>query len=110
MFWRGERDAGAPVHIILHEFYATLGHDIFEASMLAVGAITKIAMDGEHSLRHLLQLVRRKETDHVGEARISLRIAVAPAHAAAHTQVVADQMVVLNDGDEAEAISEDVHV
>lgn len=44
------------------------------------------------------------------EARIRGFVAVTATHAAANSEVVADELIVFDDGDEAEAVREEVHV
>ena len=107
--WR-ERDAGALVHFILHELHALLGNDVFEARVLAIGAIAEVAMNRQHGFRHVHEFVRREKADDVGEARVRGFVAVTASHAATDGEVVADELVVLHHGDEAEAVREQVHV
>ena len=107
---RLKHDAGAVVHFVAHEFHAALGHDVFESRPLAVGAVAEIAVNRQHGLRHLDEFVRREKADDIRQARISLLIAVAAAHASANGEVVANQPVVLDDGDEPKAVRENIQV
>ncbi len=87
-----------------------LGDHVFQAGVLAVGAVAKVAVDRQHRLRHVHHPVRREETDDVRQTRVGGLVAVTAPHAAADREVVADEPVVLHDGDEAEAVGEHVQV
>ena len=78
--------------------------------MLAVGAVAEIAMNCQDSFRHFDNFVRREKSDDVREARICLRVAVAATESAADAQIVADKLVVLDHGDEAEAVREQIQI
>ena len=78
--------------------------------MFAVGAVAEIAMNCENSFRDFHNFVGRKKSDDIRKARISLRVAVTAAKPAADAQVVADKLVVLDDGDEAEAVREQIQI
>ena len=107
---RFEFDAGALFDLGTRPVRAAFGHDVFEAGVLAVGAVAEIAVNREHGLRNFDKFFRFEKADDIREARIGGFIAVAAAHAAAHGEVVADEPVVFDDGDEAEAIREYVLV
>ena len=78
--------------------------------MLALGAVAEIAMDCDDGLRHVHQLVRCDETQHIRQARVSLCVAMTAAHAAADGEIVAGELVVFENRDEAEVVGKDVNV
>lgn len=78
--------------------------------MLAIGAVAEIAESGEHGFGDFDHVFRRDETNHIRQARESLRIAMAAAHAATDRDVVTDQTVIFHDGNEAEIVGENIHV
>ena len=78
--------------------------------MLAVGAVTPIAVDRDDGGADLDELFAGQEADDVGEARVGGLVAVGGAEAAADEQVVADELAVLDDGHEAHVVGEDVGV
>ena len=94
----------------LHERDALLGHDIFQTRVLAISAVTEVAMNRQHRFRYVHNLVRREKTDDIREAWIRLRVTMTAPHAAANTEVVTDELVVLDNRDKAEAVREQVHV
>ncbi len=67
-------------------------------------------MNRQHGFRHLHHFFRRDKSQDVRQARICRRVAVRAAHAAADSEVVADQSVALDDGDEAVIVRENIHV
>ena len=78
--------------------------------MLAVGAVTPIAVDGDDGGADFDDLFAGDETDDVGEARVGGWVAVGGAEATADEQVVADELTVLDDGHVAHVVGEDVRV
>ena len=94
----------------MDERHAAFGDDVFQARVFAVGAIAEIAMNREHGFRHFDNLVRREETDDVRHARIRRLVTVTATHAAADREIVADEFVVLDHGDEPKAIRVNVQV
>ena len=112
---RLERVAQALEQLGLEPVDAAIGDGVLEARVFAVGAIAEVALDHHHGLGHLEHLVGREEADDVREARKGLRLAVRGAEAAAHGEVEAEQLAFLEaflveDGDEAQVLREDVDV
>ena len=112
---RLERESQALEQFGLEPVHAAIGDGVLEARVFAIGAIAEVALDHDHGLGHLEHLVGREEADDVREARIGLRLAVRGAEAAAHHEVEAEQLAlfqafVIQDGDEAQILREDVHV
>ena len=83
---------------------------VFEARVLAVGAVAEIALHGENFFRHFDDFFAGKVTDHVGETRIGLGVAVRHAKAAADGEIVAEEFPVFPDGDETEVLRVDVDI
>ena len=65
---------------------------VFEARVLAVGAIAEIALHQHDLLGDVDRLLGRAEAHDVGGARIGFRLAVRHAHAAADRDVPADHL------------------
>ena len=91
-------------------FSAVIVHGVFEARVLAIGAVAEITLHQHHFFRDIDHLVHGAETDHIGEARIGLLVVVGGAHATADGDIETKEFAVLNDGDERKAVGEDVHV
>ncbi|MCW0450427.1 hypothetical protein NB706_003261 [Xanthomonas sacchari] len=84
---------------------------VLEARALAHRAVAQVALGGDHRGGDVEQLRAVDEADHVGHARVGLRIAMAGAHAAAEADVVAGQRAVgAEHADEAQIVGEHVHV
>ena len=77
-------------HLTAEPLHTLLLQDVLETGVLAVGAVTEVAEDGEHGLRHLDQRRAREEADHIGQAGIGDGVAMAATHAAAGDQIIAD--------------------
>ncbi len=105
-----ERKAHAPLDLRLHPVDAEIVDRIFEAGVRAHRAIAMIALDADHRVGRRKHPVLGDEADHVGEPRIGLRRLISAAHAAANRDVVAFQLALLRDGDEAKVLSVDVDV
>ena len=103
-------DVGALFDFGARPVRAAFRHDVFQAGVLAVGTVAEIAVNREHGLHNFDKFFRFEKTDDIREARIGGIIAVAAAHAAADGDIVASESFVLDDGDEAEAIGENVLV
>ncbi len=84
--------------------------DILEPRMLAVGAVAEITMDGQHRLPDGDHLVRSDESEHVRQTGEGFHVVVTATHAAADHHIVAEQLIALGNGNEAEIIGEDIHV
>src|SRR5438045_1549423 len=74
-----------------HPVHASILHDIFQARMFAVCAITEVAMDCDHSFRDIHKFLRFKKANNVSETWKSLLVAMAASHAATHCKVVANE-------------------
>ncbi len=106
----GKFVADAILEFLAEPLGALFLEDILEPRVLAIRAVAKVAMHGEHAARNFHELLGRDESDHVRDAREGLREAVRAALPAADGEIVADDFSALLDGDVAEAIREDVHV
>ncbi len=106
----GEGPRDAAVDLRHQPRHALLLDHILQPRVLAVGAVAEVAVDREHGLGDLDHLLGREEADDVRQPREGLHVAVAAAHAAADREVVADQLVLLDHGDEPEVVRVDVHV
>ena len=73
-------------------------------------AVAPVALHGDDLLGDVDGLLGRAEAEHVGRAREGVELAVRHAHAAADGDVPADELAVLDDGDVAEVVREDVDV
>ena len=79
--------------------------------MLAVRAVAPVALHGDDGFGDRHRVGGRAEAHHVGGARISVRLAMGHAHAAADRDVPAgDRAGIVEDGDEAEIVREYVDV
>ena len=65
-----EFDAGALFDFRARPVHAAFGDDVFQPRMLAVGAVAEIAMNRQHGLRHVHELVRREKPDDIRQAGI----------------------------------------
>ncbi len=83
---------------------------VFEAGVLALGAVAKIALDEDDLLGDVHGLAGRAKTEDIGEARVSGLVAVGLAHAAADGDVEAGEFTALGDGDVGEVLRIDVNV
>ena len=78
--------------------------------MLSAGTVSEVTGDGEDALADALRIPRLAEADNVRKARMSLLVVMRESKATTNCHVEAEQLAVLNDGDEACAVSEEVHV
>ena len=78
--------------------------------MLSAGTISEVTGDGEDALADVLRIPRLAEADNVRKARMSLLVVMRESKATTNCHVEAEQLAVLNDGDEACAVGEEVHV
>ena len=86
---RGEGEPGAAFDFGLEPVQAAIVDRVLQARALAHDAVAEVALRGDHGFGDGDDLVGRDEADHVGQARVGLRIAVGRAHAAADGDVVA---------------------
>ena len=78
--------------------------------MLAVGAITVVALHGDDFLGDVDGVFRFAEADHVAGAGVGFRFAMGHAHAAADHHVVADDRAFLDDGDQRQIVGEHIDI
>ena len=78
--------------------------------MLSPRTISEVTGHREDALADVLRISRLAEADNVREARMSLLVVVSESKATTNCHVEAKQLAVLNDGDEACAVGEEVHV
>mmetsp|Transcript_55592 Transcript_55592/g.149919 ORF Transcript_55592/g.149919 Transcript_55592/m.149919 type:complete len:458 (-) Transcript_55592:1068-2441(-) len=83
---------------------------VLDAGVLAVGAVAEVARHGHDGLADVLRVLRLAEADDIGQPRVRLLVVVGEAETATHRDVEAEQLVVLDDRDEATAVREDVDV
>ena len=82
---------------------------VLDAGPLAVGAVAVVAEQLDDRLgRRARTCVGRDVADRLGQVRERVGVAVRHAHAAADQHVVADDLAVLDDGEEAEVLGVDV--
>ena len=105
-----ERGAEALAEFGAEPFDALFLEDVLDAGVLAVGAVTPVAVDGDDGGADFDELFAGDEADDVGEARVGGFVAVGGAETAADEEVVADELTVLDDGHEAHVVGEDVGV
>ena len=102
---RATRDFGAKI------VQPAILDGVFEACMLAVGAVAPVALRGDDRFGHRDGLIRGAETEHVRGARIGVRLAMGHAHASAGHHVPARHIAdVVDDSDKAEIVGIEVHV
>ena len=78
--------------------------------MLAVGAITEVALHQHDFFRNIDYLIGPAETDDIGDARIGRFVAVGRTHAAADSHIISDQLARFDDGNEGKAVCINVDV
>jgi hypothetical protein len=85
---------------------------VLEPRVLAVAAVAEVALRGDHGLGDREQPARAEEADHVGQPRVGLASPwVAPRPPpTVRLKPTSVQRIVLDDGDEAEVLGEDVDV
>ena len=83
---------------------------VFQAGVLAVGAAAEIALDLDNHLGNFGDLLGCTEADDVGNARECLLGAVGHAHATTDSDIVTDQLVFFDNGDEREAVRVNVDI
>ena len=83
---------------------------VLESRVSAVNAVAEVALRGDDFLGDIGHLPRRAKAEHIRQAREGCLLAVAHPHAAAGGDCVADDLVVLDDGDEAEVVREHIDV
>ena len=83
---------------------------VLESRVSAVNAVAEVALRGDDFLGDIGHLPRRAKAEHIRQAREGCLLAVAHPHAAAGGDCVADDSVVLDDGDEAEVVREHIDV
>ena len=66
--------------------------------------VTEIAVDRYRRLRNVHNLIRRDKTDDIRNPRVSRIIAMTPAHSATNGHVVTDELIVLDNGNEPQAV------
>ena len=87
-----------------------LRDDVFEPRMFPIGPVSKVTMYRHDPLGRRNHLVPRNESDDIGQAPISLRVAVAHSHASPGNQIVARQSTLFDDGDKPAIVREYVNV
>mmetsp|Transcript_114790 Transcript_114790/g.225214 ORF Transcript_114790/g.225214 Transcript_114790/m.225214 type:complete len:241 (-) Transcript_114790:170-892(-) len=98
------------LHLLAEEVRPVILDAVLQACVLAVRAVAKVPLHGHDRLGDVLRVLRQAEADDVRQPRVRLLIVVREAEAAADGDVEALQLVVLDDRNEAAAVSEDVHV
>ncbi len=98
-------DLGAePVH-------SPVRNRVFEARVLAVGAVAVVALHEHYFFGDLHHLIRAAEAERIGEARIGLLLVVRHALAAADGDVEAGELAGrVRNGDETEVVRVNVHI
>ncbi len=76
--------------------------------MLAIETIAIIAMQAHHGLNRIVEQLRRHKSDRRGQARKRLGLVVRHAQPAAQRQIVALQLLALEDRDDAEIVGQHV--
>ena len=79
-------------------------------AVLAVRAVAEVALHEHDFFGDLDHLLRRAEADDIGEARIGCLVAVGGPHAAADGDVETGEFAVFDDGDERQAVGEDIDI
>ena len=106
-----ELHAGAALDLGAEGIEAAILDRVLEPRVLAVGAVAPVALHGDDRFGDRHRIFGRAEAHDIGGARISVRLAMGHAHAAADRDVPAgDVAVVVEDGDEAEIVREHVDV
>mmetsp|Transcript_71313 Transcript_71313/g.87479 ORF Transcript_71313/g.87479 Transcript_71313/m.87479 type:complete len:319 (+) Transcript_71313:651-1607(+) len=78
--------------------------------MFATSAVTKVTRDREDALAHILGITWLAESNDIRQPRVRFLIVVGEAQATTHSDVETQQLVILNDGNEACAVRKKVHI
>mmetsp|Transcript_126309 Transcript_126309/g.351960 ORF Transcript_126309/g.351960 Transcript_126309/m.351960 type:complete len:271 (-) Transcript_126309:1677-2489(-) len=98
------------LHLLTVPIWAVVLHGVLDAGMLAICAVSKVALHGHHNLAHVLRVTRQAESDDLGEPGEGLLVVVCEAETAANCDIEALQLAALNYSNEANAMREDVNI
>ena len=87
---------------------AALGDHIFEPGVSAIAAVAPVAMQPHHRRDGVEQVVGFDKGDRSRHARIGLRLVVGHAVTAAQEEIVAGELVLREQGDDAEIVGQDI--
>ena len=106
----GELQRGAVVLLDLgaDPIEAAIVDDIFQAGPLAIGAVAVVALGADDGFDDGKQFGRVDAAEGGGDSRVGLRLVVGHAHAAADAYDPAGDLPVLDLGDEADVVGENV--
>ena len=105
---RPERFAEIFREALARPFFAVLGDDVFEAGMTTVAAIAMIAVQPHHRCGRFEKILRLDEGDRGGEPRIGLRIVVGHPVTAAEQEIVAGEVVPIEQRHDREVVGQDI--
>ena len=107
---RSKDDARAFLDLAFEPRNAAILDGVFQTRMLAVRAVAEVTLGGKDGLSNLVDLVGRDEAQNIGQAREGFGISMAHSEPAADSHIVADELAVLDDGDVAKILREDIHI
>ncbi|RUP45739.1 hypothetical protein BC936DRAFT_147803 [Jimgerdemannia flammicorona] len=94
----------------LEPFDTAVVDSVLKACMLAVGAVSEIALDEHDLLGDIDGLVRCAEPDDVCCARVGFGVVVGHTHATTDSDVISDELVAFGNGDVTEIVGVHIHV
>mmetsp|Transcript_26431 Transcript_26431/g.71694 ORF Transcript_26431/g.71694 Transcript_26431/m.71694 type:complete len:299 (-) Transcript_26431:1243-2139(-) len=100
----------ANFHLLPVEVRAVVLHCVLDAGVLAVRAVAKVTLHRQTSLAHILGVRWLAEANDVRKPWERLLVVVREAKTAANSDVEAQELAALDDGDEANAVCEHVDV
>ena len=97
---RPELVAKVLVELCQNPIRAAIIDSVLEARMLAVGAITEVALHEHHLFRDIDNLLGRAKSDDVSNPRVSRIVAMGRTHATTHRDIESKQLALLDNRDE----------
>lgn len=77
--------------------------------VLSVLSVTVVPLDQHDALSNLLTVLRSDETNDITQTRVGLLVTVGNTHTTTNADIVTNDFVVFNDGNETNIIGEDVN-
>lgn len=78
-------------------------------SVLPVLSVTVVPLDQHDAFGNLFTVLRSDETNDITQSRVGLLVTVSNTHTTTNTDIVTNDLVVFNDGNETNVVGEDVH-
>ena len=84
--------------------------NVFQACVFAIGTISEISMNRQNGLGNSFHLVPLEKADDIGFSGVGIRIVVTHSQSTPCGQIVSNQFAFLFNGDEPEAVGEQIHI